>query len=143
MNKISFESIIAIVGPLVGIISIFLGYKIRKQQKKINIKTLDKIDQDQIKTKKANLLVTFSKVENKLSITNDGGSDARYVNVSFPHLDDHISIRNNPSPINILVGDIIEISLIICSGGPNILEVNLTWEDSYTKENIMTRSVQL
>lgn len=143
--------IISIISLLIsGIIFFRYDKKIKKQDLILNQYKIQKIEEERIKKKCANISGVITKTSEsggmrKLIIYNDGSAPARNINITDIRNYKGILLTGMPCfPFDLLnPGEHIEVPFMISESTPDIINMEYTWDDDNKAHNIYEQNLQL
>lgn len=140
-----------IAGLIISILALlFSGFtyfihdrKIKKQSSLINKYNLEKIENERDEAKRAIIeanVVKELKGKRVIKVYNRGKSIAKSVEITLP---DNISVLRNPSPIDILPQQGIELVTHSCMDSEDRFNIYFTWNDNFKVRNEASQTLLL
>jgi len=144
------EIINCIIGCLALLISV-IGFwlfdrKLKKQDIKINDYQLKKYREEEIVNRKAQVRAVFQENNGKtiLKIHNSGKAVANNIRLDFLSGMKGIYVTNHIFPYEkLLPQESTSLTLTLCTNAPDKIEVKLTWDDEFKKDNESTQILTL
>jgi hypothetical protein len=143
-----------VIGVVLSVLAIALtvaGYfmhdkRLKEQEEKLNAYQLRKIDEEEHESKKALVkgnIIKYDKGKRELRVFNSGRSAARNVRVEYLNDMEHIAIRDDNFPYELLNPQDHSEILLMPVGPVQKLHIKFIWDDDFKNNNELVQVLTL